>query len=85
MAFYAASNIISEAWDTTSFPRLPNLGPVSWSLPTLAWPWKPMEDGYSDLPMAETDIHGNAESGQSAAPEHPLVTPYMVPHTPPPL
>lgn len=85
MAFYAASNSISGAWETTSLPRLPNLGSVSWSLPTLAWPWKPTEDGYIDLPMAESDMYGGAESGLSAIPEHPLVTPYMPAHILPPL
>ena len=89
VAFYAASNIISGAWDTTSFPRLPNLRPpnlrpVSWSLPSLAWPWRPREDGYTDLPMVETDLYSSAESGHSPRSEPPLVT-YVPPHNPPPL
>ncbi len=75
---------MSGAWDTTSLPRLPNLRPVSWSLPSLAWPCKPTEDGYTDLPMVETDLYGSAESGHSPLSEPPLVT-YVPPHNPPPL
>lgn len=69
---YAARDFISDQWAAIS-PSLPSFGPISWSLAGLAWPWWGRGgDGYSGLPMADTELYN---SGGGA----PAATPYTTP------
>ena len=72
---YAARDFISDQW-AAIIPSLPSLGPISWSLTGLAWPWWGRGgEGYSGLPMADTELYGSGAGGGGAPAAAPYTTP----------
>ena len=80
---YAASDIIANQWATIS-PSLPSFGPISGSLAGLAWPWWGRGgEGYSGLPLADTELYSNVEGGGAIFDRDAPATLYQPPESAP--
>ena len=85
---WAVRGSMADQWAALS-PTIPTLptsiscGPVSWSLPSLSWPWWGRGgEGYSEISMADTDLYNNVEGGNAACTES-FAIPYQAPQSMP--
>lgn len=79
---------MADQWAALS-PTIPTLptsircGPVSWSLPSLSWPWWGRGgEGYSEISMADTDLYNNVEGGNATCTESFAIS-YQAPQSMP--